>query len=277
MNKKFSVAMSVYKNDNPVHFDRALYSITTNQSIKPDEIVLIVDGPISEELDLIIKKYQQLYDIFNIIRFETNLGLGTALKVAVENSSNELIARMDSDDVAVHDRFEQQLKFFEENTDTDIIGGNITEFIDREDNIVGTRAVPDMENDIKEYIKKRCPFNHMTVMYKKTAVLKAGGYIDLFWDEDYYLWIRMLINGCNMANTGTILVNVRTGEDMYKRRGGKKYFQSELFLQKYLLKNKIISFPRYLINVYERLILQVLMPNKLRGWVFKKFARQKYA
>lgn len=211
---------------------------------------------------------------FKVIYFALNKGLGITLRAAVENCSYDLIARMDSDDIAVKNRFEQQLRFFEKNDKLDIVGGDITEFISDEQNIVGRRTVPKTDSDIKEYIKKRCPLNHVTVMFKKSAVMKAGGYVDWHYNEDYYLWIRMLLNKCSFANTGTILVNVRVGKEMYSRRGGLKYFKSEARLQKYMLDNKIISLPRYLLNITERLILQVLIPSSLRGWIFRKFARQ---
>ena len=110
-------------------------------------------------------------------------------------------------------------------------------------------------------------------MYKKTAVEAAGGYQDWFWNEDYYLWIRMWLNGAVFGNTGTVLVDVRVGKEMYQRRGGWKYFKSEAKLQRFMLKKHLIGFPRYLINVSQRLVLQVLMPNKVRGWIFQKFAR----
>lgn len=110
-------------------------------------------------------------------------------------------------------------------------------------------------------------------MYKKSAVQAAGGYLDWFWNEDYYLWIRMQLNNAVFANTGTVLVNVRVGEEMYQRRGGKKYFKSEYGLQKLMLDNKMISFPTFVINVSKRIIIQRLLPNKIRGWVFRKFAR----
>ena len=156
------------------------------------------------------------------------------------------------------------------------MGGNISEFIESIDNVVAFRNVPVNDCEIKEYIKKRCPFNQMTVMFKKSSVQKAGGYVDWYCDEDYYLWIRMAQMDCKMMNTGTILVNARVGQDMYNRRGGKKYFKSEAKLQKYMLDNKIIGFGTYLNNILKRFIVQVLLPNKLRGWVFKKFARGKY-
>ena len=270
----FSVAISVYKSDAPEFFDRALFSITEMQTIKPDEIVLVVDGPVCEELNRVIEKYERLYSIFHIIRLEQNGGLGNALKIAVENSKYDLIARMDSDDVSLPTRFEQQLKYFEEHPEVDIVGGDITEFIGDESNIVGKRVVPKTNEEIREYMRRRCAFNHMSVMYKRDAVQDAGGYQDWFCNEDYYLWIRMWLNHAVFANTGSVLVNVRVGEEMYQRRGGWKYFKSEAKLQSFMLKKGVIRVPRYLVNVSERLILQVLMPNKVRGWVFRTFARQ---
>ncbi len=272
-NTPFSVAMSVYGKDDPRFFDRALQSITEEQSVTPDEIVLVCDGPLNEGLDNIIEKYQSKYDCFKIIKLPENKGLGNALKLAVENASNDLIARMDSDDVSLPDRFEQQLAYFAEHPETDIVGGDITEFIGDEDNVVGKRCVPESDAGIKEYMKKRCAFNHVSVMYKKEAVLAAGGYKDWFWNEDYYLWIRMQMNGCRFANTGTVLVNVRVGEEMYARRGGKKYFDSEYGLQKLMLRNKMIGIPVFAENVCKRAIIQLLLPNRIRGWVFRKFAR----
>lgn len=270
----FSVATSVYKNDNPSYFDRALESIYTLQSVKPSEIVLVVDGPVSDEINEVIKKYQAICGlVLNVIRLEKNGGLGNALRIAVEKSSYELIARMDSDDVSSSTRFEEQLCFFEMHPETDIVGGDITEFIGEESNIVGTRSVPKSDKEIREYMKTRCAMNHVSVMYKKSAVQAAGGYQDWFWNEDYYLWIRMWLNNAVFANTGTILVNVRVGKEMYQRRGGKKYFESEKGLQDYMLKHGMIDKETYLKNVGKRLIVQKLLPNKLRGWIFRTFAR----
>lgn len=270
----FSVAISVYKSDDPKFFDRALFSITETQTVKPDEIVLVVDGPVCEELNRVIEKYERLYSIFHIIRLEKNGGLGNALKIAVESSKYDLIARMDSDDVSLPTRFEQQLRYFEEHPEVDIVGGDITEFIGDESNIVGKRVVPKSNEEIQEYMRRRCAFNHVSVMYKRNAVQGAGGYQDWFCNEDYYLWIRMWLNHAVFANTGSILVNVRVGKEMYQRRGGWKYFKSEAKLQSFMLKKGVIRVPRYLVNVSERLILQALMPNKVRGWVFRTFARQ---
>ncbi len=270
--KSFSVAMSVYKNDAPCYFDRALESITDQQTIKPDEIVLVVDGPVPDEINTVINKYSERFNL-KAIRLETNGGLGNALKIATENCSNELIARMDSDDIAIPNRFEQQLMFFEKNDHVDVVGGNISEFVDNENNVVSYRNVPMFDNEIKKYLKKRCPFNHMTVMLKKTSLLESGGYLDLHFNEDYYLWVRMLLNNATFANTGTNLVNVRTGANQYARRGGLSYYKSEKKLQSFMFKNKIINFSTYIANCLKRFIVQVLLPNKIRSYVYKKFAR----
>lgn len=273
--KKFSVVISVYKSDNPVFFDRALSSVTELQTVIPDDIVLVVDGPVSDELNEVIAKYEKKYNIFNVIRLEKNGGLGNALKIAVKNTKYELIARMDSDDISVSTRFEEQLKFFDMYPQIDIVGGNITEFIGEENNIVGSRIVPKSNEDIREYMKVRCAMNHVSVMYKKAAVQSAGGYQDWFCNEDYYLWIRMWLNGAVFANTGTTLVNVRVGEEMYKRRGGKEYFDSEKGLQNYMFKHGMINGKTYIVNIGKRVIVQKILPNKIRGWVFRTFARNR--
>ena len=270
----FTVAMSVYKNDNALYFDRALKSITAEQTVMPNEIVLVVDGPVGEDINAVIEKYSSQYDIFKIIRLEENLGLGNALKVAIENSTNEIIARMDSDDISMPNRFENQLSLIE-TTKADIVGGCVSEFVENENDIVSYRVVLTTDDRIKKDLKKRCPMNHSTVMFRKQSVLGAGGYMDWYYNEDYYLWIRMAKNGCKFANSDSIYVNFRLGKDFYKRRGGIRYFKSEMGLQRYMRKNKMISFCRYLINGIKRFIVQVIMTTRLRGWAFRKFARKR--
>ena len=268
---KFSVAMCVYGGDNAEHFKTAVDSIL-NQTRSPDEVVLVVDGPVPEELNAVICGYEA-NEIFKVIRFAQNQGHGNARRASLDGCTNEIVALMDADDISVPDRFEQEIAFFTLGN-ADIVGGDISEFIGEPDNVVAYRSVPREDSAIREYIKKRCPFNQMTVMFRKSAYDKAGGYVDWYCDEDYYLWLRMMQTGAVFANTGTVLVNARVGADMYRRRGGIKYFKSEAKLQKYMLKNKIIGLGTYLLNVNKRLIVQVLMPNRLRGWVFKKFARR---
>ena len=269
---KFSVSMCVYGKDNPEWFKIAVDSIL-NQTVKPSEVVLVVDGPVPMELDNIICEYEKL-DFFKVIRFEENQGHGNARRAGLEACTNELVAIMDADDISAPNRFEKQLEVFGNNNELAIVGGNITEFIDEPENIVGQRTVPSEDSEIKEYMKKRCPMNLVTVMFKKSLVNSVGGFIDWYCEEDYYLWVRMALANLKFANVEDDLVNVRVGKEMYQRRGGWKYFKSEARLQKYMKKKKVIGFGTYFMNVNKRLIVQVLMPNKLRGWVFKKFARR---
>lgn len=269
----FSVSMCVYGGDNAQWFELALNSIL-NQTIVPSEVVLVVDGPVPDDLNAVILEHEDM-EIFKVIRLETNQGHGIARKTGLDNCTNELVAIMDADDICVPNRFEKQIEAFYNHPDSDIVGGMITEFIDTPENTVGKRIVPLEDSEIKEYMQRRCPMNLVTVMFKKTSIEKVGGFIDWYCEEDYYLWLRMALANMKFRNVDDVLVNVRVGEDMYQRRGGVKYFKSEAKLQKYMIDNNMIGFPRYLINVFERLILQVLMPNKLRGFVFQQLARSK--
>ena len=269
---KFSVSMCVYGRDNPEWFRTAVDSIL-NQTAAPSEVVLVVDGPVPDELDAVIKEYE-INPIFNVIRFAENQGHGNARRAGLAACTNELVALMDADDISVPDRFEKQLALLRADSTLDIVGGNITEFMDSPDNVVAKREVASTDAEIKQYMKKRCPMNQMTVMFKKASVDSVGGYIDWYCDEDYYLWLRMALADMKFANTPDVLVNVRVGREMYRRRGGWKYFSSEAKLQRYMRKNGLIGFGTYLTNVAKRFIVQVLLPNRLRGWVFKKFARK---
>jgi glycosyltransferase involved in cell wall biosynthesis len=275
MGLKFSVITSVYKNDKPEFIRQAFDSITIGQTLCPDEVVVVIDGPVSQEINVVMDEYTQLHpQLFNIIRLPENKGLGKALKIGLEASKYDIIARMDSDDYSTLERFTKQVAYIELHPEIDIVGGNISEFIDNVENVVGSRCVPLAHNQICDYMKVRCPFNHMTVMFRKQAVMNAGGYLDWHYNEDYYLWIRMALNNCTFANLPDILCYARVGKDMYARRGGWKYFKSEAKLQKYMFDKGLISFFRMGYNVLLRFVLQVCMPNKLRGFVFRKFARK---
>jgi len=272
---EFSVVMSVYRNDKPEFVRRAVESITTEQTLKPNEVVLVVDGPVPEELNNLINGYENVSDsIFKVIWLPENKGLGNALRVGVEAASHEIIARMDSDDVSAPDRFEKQIAYMTEHPECDLLGGQISEFIGEEDNIVGKRIVPCKHEDILMWLKERCPFNHMSVTALRSRIIAVGNYLDWHFNEDYYLWIRMAEAGCGFANIPDVLVNVRVGADMYRRRGGWKYFKSEKGLQGYMLRHRIISLPRYCYNVLGRFAVQVAMPNRLRGFIFQKLFRK---
>lgn len=270
----FSVCMSVYKNDNPADFILAFKSVV-EQKVKPAEVVLVVDGPISKELMASVTLVQKESVVpVNMIRLEKNQGHAIARQTALEYAAEEWVALMDSDDIALSNRFEKQLNFLCKNPDIAIVGGQIEEFIELQDNIIGKREVPITDVELKKYLKSRCPFNQVTVMFRKDAVLKVGGYLDWFCNEDYYLWIRLALAGYKFANLPDVLVNVRVGADVYRRRGGWRYFKSESKLQVYMWKKDVISFMRLIVNVSIRFVVQVLMPNGFRSWFFRCFARK---
>ena len=271
----FSVCTSVYKNDKPEFVRVALDSMLVNQSVKPSEIVLVQDGPVPEELQQVLQEYEAKYpDMMNVVRLEKNGGLGNALRLGVEKAKYDICARMDSDDICLPTRFEKQLAYLETHPECDIVGGQMTEFIDSPENIVGRREVPLSNEEIYEFMKSRCALNHVTVMFRKQAVLKAGNYQDWFWNEDYYLWVRMMMAKCQFANIPDVAVNVRSGADQYARRGGKKYFDSEIGIKRLMLKEGMITKSQFVINYIERFVIQLMLPNSVRGWVFRTFARK---
>jgi glycosyltransferase involved in cell wall biosynthesis len=275
MMERFSICTSVYKNDKPEFVRVALDSMLVQQSVKPGEIVLVQDGPVPYDLSHLLLEYKDKYgEVLNIIRLDKNGGLGNALKLGVENAKYDIIARMDSDDICLPDRFEKQLAYLESHPECDIVGGQMTEFIDTPANIVGKREVPLTNEEIYQYMKSRCALNHVTVMFRKASVLRVGNYQDWFWNEDYYLWVRMMMAKCQFANIPDVAVNVRSGADQYARRGGMKYFKSEVGIQKLMLDNGLVSWPRYAYNVFGRWCVQVAMPNWLRGFAFQKVFRK---
>lgn len=271
--KEYSVCMSVYKNDRPEWFVTAVHSIW-RQTITPKEIILVVDGFISEDLKETIAMLQREVNCMNVIYLPQNLGHAAARQVGLEAACCDLVAIMDSDDIALPNRFEKQLEYLECHPDISVVGGFISEFVDAVDNAVSRRIVPQNDVDIKKYLKSRCPMNLVTIMARKSDIIAVGGYQEWFCEEDYYLWIRLTLAGCKFYNIPEVLVNVRVGKDMYNRRGGWQYFKSESSLQRYMYCNNIISFPRYLYNVCGRFIIQVAMSNRMRSFVYKKIFRE---
>lgn len=270
----FSVLMSVYAKDTPVHFRQAMESVTVKQTLPPSEVVLVVDGPLPPELDKTVRDLTHEMPVIRVVWIEKNGGLGNALRIGMEHISNDLIMRMDADDIALPDRFERQAAYMQAHPECDIVGGQISEFVDTESRIVGKRIVPCGNDAIHIRLKSRCPLNHVSIAARRNSILAAGNYQDWFWDEDYYLWVRMAQNGCRFANLPEILVNVRVGEKTYTRRGGWRYFISEKKLQDYMLKGHMITWPQYAFNVAARLAIQVVLPPKFRAFLFRKLFRE---
>lgn len=271
---KFSVSMSVYKNDDPDHFYQAIESLI-NQTIVPNEIIIVVDGPIPKRTNQILEKFKTNNDNILIYRLEKNMGHGYARNIGLQNSTYNYVALMDSDDVCLENRFELQLNFLNNNKNISVLGGTIEEFSDEKLTTISKRKLPIYDLDLKQYMKYRCPFNQMSVMFKKNHVIDAGGYKDWFCNEDYYLWIRMALKNYKFHNLEETLLKVRINESFYSRRGGFKYFKSEAKIQKLMLTKDIISLPIYLYNVSIRFVVQVLMTDGLRKYFFKTFTRSK--
>lgn len=271
---KFSVAMSVYKNDNPEYFRIALDSVCT-QSLCPDEIYLVVDGPISEELDAVINEYQQKYDFFTVNRLEKNVGLGNVLHIAVEKCKYDLIFRMDGDDISAPGRFKKQLDAYLEEP-CDILGGRTVGFIG--DLYTTTKVSASNRKFTHDEILKRlphvCPMSHVTVLFRREAVLKAGNYLPSHYHEDYYLWARMAKAGCTFRNIPDYLVYVRLGENQARRHGGLKYFKAECDVRKYMLSNKLSTFPQFFKALAIRFVYQIVLPPSVRNWASMKFKRK---
>lgn len=274
-NFEFSVAMSIYYNDSPAYVQEAFNSIV-KQTVLPKEIVIVFDGTVKEEVvSYLDGQRHSLKGKINviIIRLEKNMGLGAALGVAAKRCSCDWIARMDSDDIASPDRFERQIKHVMKHPEIDVLGGQIAEFVTAPEHISGYRIVPVTNGEIRHFLKKRCPMNHVTVLMKRESLMKAGNYRPWPYNEDYFLWIRMSLNGCVFENLNQVLVFVRVGDEMYRRRGGKLYYQSEKAIQKLLRNKKIIGPFQYMENVFLRFFVQLMLPDCLRGTFFKCFAR----
>lgn len=217
-NNKYSVLMSVYFKENPEFFIQSIDSMLI-QSIKPNEIVIVKDGQLTEELDKVIEYYvSKEPKLFTIVSLKNNLGLGLALNEGLKKSRNELVARMDTDDISLPNRCEEQLNEFIKDPKLSIVGTMIDEFYDEPDNIITSRIVPTKHEDIVQFVRRRSPFNHVTVMYKKSDVLNCGGYHDVNRKEDIDLFGRMLNDGYQGMNIDKSLVLVRSNEDNFKRR-----------------------------------------------------------
>lgn len=271
---KYSVLMSVYYKERPEWLDISMNSMF-KQTIFPDEFVLVEDGPLNDELDKIINKYQKKYPkILKIIKLEKNVGLGPALKIGIENCKNEYIARMDSDDYSLPNRIEKQFDIYNFDESLGLVGTNVEEFEDNIDNVNCHVILPEKHDEIYKFSKRRCPFRHPTLLYKKSEVLNAGNYREFYLCEDYDIYVRLLRNGCRCYNIQEPLVYMRIGKDFYKRRGGWKYMKTILKFKNEQLKNGYFSFFDYLKSTIPHIIV-CLMPNFMRDWVYRNLLRKK--
>ena len=269
----YSVLMSVYNKEKPLFLRQAMDSMW-NQTMPTDDFVLVCDGRLTSELDKVIEEMKQLHSkTLHIVRLSKNGGLGNALNIGMQHCRHELIARMDSDDISQPYRCEKQLKLFESKPEISICSGMIEEFFETPKDIIARRVLPEYHADILRYAKTRNPFNHMAVMYRKSAVEKAGGYQAFYLLEDYYLWIRMLLNGAEGYNFQMPLTWVRTGMDMYKRRGGWNYAVSQFRLFNYMRKHGMISNVACMESCFVRGAFAIV-PNWIRRLLYENMLRR---
>lgn len=273
MTANISVLMSVYHKEKPEYMRQCFDSLLA-QTLKANEWIIVEDGKLTDELYAVLDEYVSKYpELIKRVPLPENVGLGLALRAGVPECSNEIIARMDTDDICRRDRFEKQYAEFQKDDKLDICGSWIKEFEGTTDNVVSKRRVPLKDRAIKEYQKRRDSFNHMTVMYKKSAVLKAGNYQSCLLMEDTLLWVNMIQTGAKCKNLPNCLVYARVGKDMYDRRGGLSYYKKYKLGRKRVYETGYIS----IFDYYETLIVQLivcLVPNKLRRFIFLKLLRK---
>ncbi|MCG6191230.1 glycosyltransferase [Maribellus maritimus] len=263
----FSVLLSVYSKEKPEYLEKALQSIWDNQTVRPAEIVLVKDGPLTKGLEDLINSHLNDKPL-KIIPLKNNVGLGRALAIGLEHCSYEIVARMDADDIAAKDRFKKQLEYFEYFPDTALLSSDIAEFDVDPSLIKSIRSLPKTHDKIIQFAKRRNPMNHMAVMFRKSAVIEAGNYQAFQGYEDYYLWVRMLQKGFRSANLDENLIYARVGNNMISRRQGLHFFKEELRLQKEFLNIHMINHFEYLRNIILRAFPR-LMPVFVLKIIYK--------
>lgn len=270
---KYSVLMSVYFKEKPEWLEYSINSMM-NQTVLCDEFVLIEDGSLTDELENVVKKFEKEYPgIFNVVRNKKNKGLGLALKDGVLHCKNELIIRMDSDDYSIPERCEKLLNVIIENPDYECVGSYEAEFEKDINDIISIHKVPETNEDISKFMRRRCAILHPTVLFRKSSVLKAGNYRDVKLYEDYDLFMRMVCeNYAKCYNIQENLYYIRINSDFYKRRGGWKYMTTVLKFKNQQRKNGYMSLKDFIISAGGQAVV-CLMPNRLRRWFYLKFLR----
>jgi len=267
----FTVLLSIYNKDNPKYLSLALNSIWDEQTVKPNEIVIVKDGILSSDLNEIIDNFAQNAPV-KFVSLKKNSGLGIALNIGLNLCSNDLIARMDADDISKPNRFEEQLAVFNKYPDLDVVGAAVDEFITSPSNIVSTRRLPTTNDEILNFARKKNPINHPVVVFKKKAVLAAGGYKAFPLFEDYYLWGRMLVNGAKFYNCSESLLFFRFSENTFIRRGGWKYSINEMKLEIAFLKLGLIRWYDLLVYMPIKFFIRN-SPVFFRKFIYRKILR----
>lgn len=262
----FSVLLSVYFKENPYWFRMSLASIF-DQTLLPSEIILVEDGVLTRQLYDIIDEYRSAYPIIKVVVNNKNLGLGLSLQKGILACSNDIIARMDTDDLMHSTRFEKQYKCLIEN-DYDVVSCWTLMFENDITNVIAIKKRPEYHDEIARLAKKRSPVSHPGVMFRKSAVLKAGNYQDVHFYEDYHLWARMIMSGSVFYNIQEPLLYLRTSDAQIERRGGFHYALNEIRIFKYFYDIGFYSLRDLTVNILTHSVIR-LLPLTLRKFVLK--------
>lgn len=266
-----SVILPTFGGDDPEELRKAIDSVIA-QSRTPDELLIVRDGPVPSENELVLEKYDSEHSFVTVKSFEKNRGRALARQVGVVDCQGELVAMMDADDICMPSRLERQVRYLQEHPDVDVLGGQLIEFDSETGEELGVRSVPLTHEEIRNLAKSRCPLSQSTVMFRREAAIAAGNYRDVRRMEDYDLWARMMMNGSRFENLPYTLTKARAGEEMYERRGGLEYALEEIRLQRDFVEFGFVTRSRAVINILTRVPIR-LMPNRLRAFIYEGMFR----
>lgn len=270
----YSVLMSVYKKEDHDFLRQSMQSIY-DQTVPTDDFVLICDGALNKKLDAVIEEMQKKFGKrLRVIRNPENHGLGYCLRTGIFECKNDLIARMDSDDISRNDRCEKELEVFNNHPDYSVVGCLVGDFKETIEKLDSIRKVPETNAEIIKFVKWRSPMNHPSVMFRKKDILAVGNYPEVRNCQDWYLWTNLLINGYKLFNLQEVLVYMRENDKTFKRRAGLRYFKIQKQLYKKMRKNNFISISQYMAALSLR-FCSAIAPNGIRQALFKKFMREK--
>lgn len=271
----FSVLLSLYHKEKPEYLEKCFESIWDNQSLKPSEIVLVLDGPIGEQLTTSVQEWQvKIGEKLKVVALPENVGLGKALNEGLKQCSADWVFRMDTDDICTPDRFEKQIAFIQQNPDVVLFSGQVMEFDQEISDANVLKAVPLSFEEIKKFAQKRCPFNHMTAVYKKSIIEKLGGYQHHLYMEDYNLWLRVIGAGYKVGNHPDVLLYARVGNGMHARRKGYQYIKSEKQLRDLKKQLKLQSSIHANMLFLARSLFR-LLPASMLGKIYNMFLRKR--
>lgn len=268
----FSVLLSVYHKETPAKLAEALNSILLHQTLLPNEVVIVKDGPLTNALDELIDIFECRYPCIKVLVLQQNVGLGEALKRGIEACTHDWIARMDSDDIAAAQRFEKQTFFLQERPYLSALGSNIEEFTHQPHDLGRIKKVPATYKEVLKFARYRNPLNHPSVMFRKSAVQAVGSYQEVPLFEDYYLWLRLLKAGYQIENMNEVLLHFRIGDNAITRRHGLAYLKKELTYFNKIHREKLIDGKQYILLVLFRTPWR-LVPLKMLKWVYKVVLR----